>query len=320
LKHKVTHILLLFLSLTGLVSGQISPLADQYLLNPFLTNPAFAGTGSKSPLNIGVRQQWLGFRGAPSWQSGTYHTSLNSKKQHFNPRGFVNKGENSFGNVGLGGGVFNVKYGAISQVGLHLDYAYHIYMGKGRLSLGLATMYHHFIIGKSGFLRPDGSGYDPLIDEDNKEVLHFFDVNAGAHYYSDLFFGGFSVVQLLNSSVSFGDLSFPSVWEFSDNPWLSRNLYLYGGVTPAITKNLTIEPSVLLKYNTQNGFGFQVNLKATINEIFQGGLLYRFKESAGFFAGIRYGDLIFRYQFESPLGTAVQTRFTTNSVLLGVLL
>jgi len=303
-----------------MAQAQVSPLADQFLINPFLTNPAIAGTAKRAPLSIAARQQWLGIKGAPTWQSATWHTSLNAKKQHFNPRGFVNKGENAFGNVGIGGGVFNIKYGAISQVGIHIDYAYHIYLGNGRLSFGLAPLYQQYIINKSEFILPDGNDPDPLIDQEGKEIVHFIDVNAGVHYFSDKLFAGFSVVQLFNSSVSFGDLSFPTVGEFSENPWLARSFYLYGGITPAVSKNFILEPSLLLKYNRQNGFGFQVNLRATINENFQAGLLYHYKESAGFFAGVRIGDLIFRYQFEAPLGMAVLTRFTTNQVMVGYLM
>jgi len=300
-----------------MLQGQISPLADQFLINPFLTNPALTGISKRAPLSLTARQQWLGFKGAPSWQSATFHSSLQAKNQYFNPRGFVNKGDNSFGNVGLGGGAFNVKCGAISQIGLHLDYAYHIYLGKGRLSFGLAPMYQQYVIDKSGFIPPDGTDPDPLIDSDGKEVVHFIDVNAGVHYFSDLVFAGFSAVQLFNSNVSFGELSFQSVGNFSDNPYLARSFYLYGGATPALDKSMILEPSVLIKYSQQAGFGFHVNLRATIYKNFQVGLLYHYKESAGFFAGIQISDLIFRYQFEAPLGNPVFARYTTNQVMVG---
>lgn len=316
---KKIYLLLFFACMSVLVHGQITPLADQFLINPFLTNPALTGTSIESPLSISARQQWLGFRGAPSWQSATFHSGLQARKQRFNPRGFLNKGVNAFGFVGLGGGLFSVKYGAISQVGLHIDYAYHVHFGKGKLSFGLAPMYQQYVINKSGFLPPDGHTPDPVIDGTVKEMVHFIDANAGVHYLSKKYFAGFSVVQLLNSSVSFGDLSFSSLGEFSDNPYLARSLYLYGGRIFAIGKKLLLEPSVLGKYSEQDGFRFHVNMKATINETFEAGLLYRFRESAGFFAGIRVGDLFFRYQFEAPVGTDVSSKFTNNQVLAGYL-
>ena len=318
---KRTYLLLILVSMATLLQAQISPLADQFLMNPFLTNPAIAGTTKlKGPLTIGARQQWLGLKGAPSWQSVTYHTCIYARNQYFNPRGFVNKGENSYGRIGVGGGIYNVKYGAISQIGIHLDYAYHVYLDKARLSFGLAPMYQQFIIDKSGFIPPDGNNPDPLIDGAGKEIIHFVDVNAGVHYYSDLVFGGFSVVQLFNSKVSFGELSFSKEGAFSGNAYLARSLYMYGGITPALGKYVILEPSVVLKYNGQTGFGFQVNLRATINENFQAGLLYHFKESAGFFAGVRIGDFTVRYQFEAPVGTVMSASFTTNQILVGYLL
>jgi type IX secretion system PorP/SprF family membrane protein len=320
LKSPKKYLLLFFACLAVVLRAQVSPLADQFLINPFLTNPAFTGTETRAPLTIAARQQWLGIKGAPAWQSATWNSNLRAEKEHFNPRGFVNKGDNSFGNVGVGAGVFNVKYGAISQVGIHLDYAYHVYLGNGRLSFGLAPMYQQYVINKTGFIPPDGSNPDPLINGAVKEIVHFIDVGAGIHYFSDKFFTGFSVVQLFNSAVSFGDLSFPNSGDFYDNPWLARSFYLYAGWTPAVSRNVNLVPSVVWKYNGQTGVGFQVNLMAVFNKTFQAGLLYRFRESTGFFAGIRAGDLIFRYQFEAPLGTAILTRFTNSQILVGYLL
>jgi len=316
---KRTYLLLLFACLACALQAQISPLADQFLINPFLTNPAYAGTSRRAPLSITAQQQMQGMEGAPIWQSVTWPQKLGDKKKHFNPRGFINKGNNAFGNIGAGAGIFNVKYGAINQIGMHLDYAYHVFLGKGRLSLGLAPMYQQYIINKSGFTPPDGTVPDPLLERDAKEVIHFIDVNAGAHYYNNMMYAGFSVVQLFNSSVSFGDLSFTTLGENYDNPYLARNFYLYGGLTPLLGENFMLEPSVVLKYNGQSGFGFQTNLRATVNENFQIGLLYHYQEAAGFFAGVTIGDLIFRYQFEAPLGSAVLTGFSTNQVMVGYL-
>jgi hypothetical protein len=63
-----------------------------------------------------------------------------------------------------------------------------------------------------------------------------------------------------------------------------------------------------------------VAFRATFYQNFQAGLLYRFRESAGFFAGIQVGDLIFRYQFEAPMGNSIMTRFTTSQILAGYLI
>jgi type IX secretion system PorP/SprF family membrane protein len=317
---KKTYLLLVFMGLTFTLKSQISPFADQQLLNSFLTNPAITGTGSKGALSIMARRQWVGIYGAPSWQSATYHASLRNDGIPFTTRGFVNKGENLFGNVGLGGGLFNIKYGAISQTGFHLNYAYHIFLNSGWLSFGLAPMYHQFSIDKSDFNPPTGNRPDPLIDGGLKETLHVFDINAGVHFDSEFFFAGFSVIQLFNSVASFGQLSYTSIDDSFNNPYLARSFYLYTGITPAFGKNFSIGPSVVLKYNGISGFGFQLNVKAVISKNFQVGLSYRYSESAGFFAGVQAGDLLFRYQFELPVGTKGLMQVTTHQVMVGYLL
>jgi len=300
--------------------GQITPLADQYLINPFLTNPALAGTSRYSPVSLSARRQWVGMPSAPVYEALTFHKSLLDKRKRFNPRGFLNRGDNSFGKVGVGGGVFNLQYGSIRQIGIHLDYAYHVYLDKGRLSFGLAPMYHQFIIDKSGFIPPDGTDPDPLLDNSGKEVIHFLDVNAGVHYYSDRFFAGLSVVQLLNSSVFFGDLSFVSTEDLWQNPWLSRSLYAYGGVTVALGDEVFLEPSVLAKYSERSGLDAQLNTTVTILENFQAGAYWRYDEAVGMIAGIRTGNLVFRYQGEIPIGNGGYLRLVTHQIMVGYLL
>jgi len=301
------------------VAGQITPLADQYLINPFLTNPAIAGTKTYSPVTLSIRQQWLGMPSAPVYETVTWHQSLLDKRQRFNPRGFLNRGENAFGKVGIGAGLFNIEYGNIRQIGIHTDYAYHVFLDKGRLSFGLAPVYHMLIIGKSGLVRPDGDKYDDVLDNDPTEVLHFLDVNAGIHYFSRRFFGGVSAIQLFDSGVSFGDLSYVTKEDLWQNPWLGRSFYAYGGFFLALSDQLRLEPSVLVRYSAKTGPGFQVHASLTVFEDYEAGIYWRYNEAMGFFASLRTGNLIFRYQFEAPAGKNMIPNIA-NQVLAGYLI
>jgi len=317
-KQVLILILALIPALRGV--GQISPLSDQYLINPFLTNPAVAGTSRYAPLSLSARQQWLGMNGAPVYETLTYHKTMLARKQRFNPRGFLNRGDNAFGKVGLGGGAFNLSAGPISQVGVFLDYAYHVYLDQGRLSFGLAPMYHQFIINKSKLVPPDGSNPDPVLDNTGNEVLHFLDANAGIHFMGEHLTAGLSVVQMFNSGVWFGDLSFDTTETPWENSWLNRAFYTYAGYSFGLGNNVLLEPSFLLKYSTPAGLKPQANLICTINTNYQMGVFWRYQESIGFLAGIKAGQVIFRYQFESPAGAKVPVRFVSNQILAGYLL
>lgn len=306
----------LFSTFFSSVQAQISPLSDQYLLNPFQTNPAIAGSQRYMPLTISTRQQWIGMNKAPSTQSISIHRRIRAKGIRFTPGGFINKGKNSFGRIGVGGSVFNYTYGAISHTGVSLTYAYHIFVGKGRLAFGLAPSFFQFSLNKSGFILPDGNNIDPLISNNPSETLYFIDANAGMHYYSEDNYAGLSFVQLLNSSVQFGKLSFDSEDQMSMNPDLARSMYAYYGHYINFTSDFSLEPSVWLKFNSQSGMGFDVNAIFHLQEAFQAGLTYRYQEHFGLLVGLTLDNLQVRYLFEAPISSKVPNNFTSHQIMI----
>ena len=281
-----------------------------------MVNPAVAGTERYAPLMLSTRQQWIGWEGAPGTQSVTFHTRLRAKSLFYTPQGFRNKGKNSFGKIGVGGGFFNYTYGAVSHMGVHLDYAYHVFVGNGRLAMGLAPIFFQYRLNKSNFTMPDSNIPDPLL-EDPTEVFSFLDANAGLHYYQDNFYLGLSVIQLLNSSVKFGDYSFPKTEDPSENPDLARTLYLYSGMTFELSRDMILEPSVYLKFNARTGIRFDVNTQIVLQERFFAGVSYRFLESAGLLAGVRLDNMQVRYLFEIPLSSQIPNRFSNHSIGIG---
>jgi type IX secretion system PorP/SprF family membrane protein len=309
---------LFFLSLgfTQQTWAQIAPLSDQYLINPFQNNPAIAGTERYMPLRITTRQQWIGIENAPSTQAITVHRRLRASKIRFTPRGFINKGKNSFGKVGIGGSIFNYSYGAVKHTGFSLTYAYHAFLGNGRLAFGLSPVFLQYSLNKSGFILPDGTNTDPLIANDPNESMIFVDANAGMHYYDENGYAGLSIVQLLNSGVQFGNLSYDSEDQMSLNPDLSRTMYAYYGTYLKINRDFMVEPSLWLKYNDQSGFRFDVNAMFNVRELLQAGLSYRFQESAGIIVGVRLDNLQIRYMFEAPFTSKIPNRYTSHQIMI----
>jgi len=317
--HTISRTVLAFFMVMSSLSlhAQTPVLSDQFIMNPFQTNPAVAGIYRYMPVRLTVRQQWFGMKAAPMTQSFTIHTNLTNRKATYNPQGFLNKGINSFGKVGIGGGVYNFTYGAISQIGIHLDYAYHIYLGKGRLALGLAPMYQQYIIDKSRFILPDGDRWDPVIHGDAKETLHFLDANIGIHYYSDRLYAGFSVIQLFNSTAMFGSLSYQSLEDPFNNPYLARTFYGYTGVVIPLGTSIELEPSVLASYNSVSRLSTQIITKVRVMHHFDAGAIWQYGKSLGFYAGTSIGDLVVRYLYEAPLGTRLNNGFSTHQILAG---
>lgn len=311
------YFMLLLLSLVPLFSqAQINPLSDQYLINQFQMNPAIAGTERYSPITLSTRQQWVGFTKAPTTQGITIHSRIRAKNIRFTPRGYVNKGDRSFGNIGVGGGAFNYNYGAISHTGIHLVYSYHIFIGNGRLAFGLAPVFYQFKLNKTGFTLPDGNNTDPLISGDLNESIIFVDANVGFHYYDENGYAGLSSIQFLQSGVQFGNFSFISEDHMSQNPDLSRSVYAYYGRHIRKGKDLDIEPSLYLKYNTRNGVRFDVNTIVHFMGVFSAGFTYRYQECLGMLAGVQLDNLEFRYMFETPISSDIPNNFTTHQIMV----
>ena len=60
--------------------GQQDPLFSQYMFNPLIINPAYAGSREALSATILHRSQWVGFDGAPTTQTLGVHAPLRKKK------------------------------------------------------------------------------------------------------------------------------------------------------------------------------------------------------------------------------------------------
>ena len=112
--------ILLFFCTSGLVC-QLTPVTDQYVLNPLVINPAFAG--NRGALNIAAfyRRQWAGIPGAPETATLTLDAPfINSK-------------------LGLGLLVINDKIGVTKETRFSSIYSFRISIGDGNLALGLGA-------------------------------------------------------------------------------------------------------------------------------------------------------------------------------------
>lgn len=314
MRNNLFYIILILLAPAFPGFSQVNSFSDQYLANLFLLNPAIAGTGQYGTLVINSRQQWVGWDGAPSSQSVTYHTKWAKARDHFTPFGFINKGKNTYSKVGIGGGFFHDSYGVFHLTGIHLDYSYHVFLNKGRLSFGLSPSF--FQIGSASIVLADPN--DPYLDNPIKS--YFIDFNAGVHYFNKEGYAGFSLVQLFNSSVKFGNYGFPGIEDPSLNPDLARSAYAYGGYFFTLNQNmnLKIEPMAVIKLNARNGFRFDLSTTVHLRDMFLAGLSYRWKEGLSVFAGIKLDNLSFRYQFEIPVSADVPNRFTSHTIQLAI--
>ncbi len=178
---KYLRTLLLLLIPIG-VFGQLTPVSNQYVLNPLMINPAYAG--NRGALNIAAfyRRQWVGITGAPETMTLAVDAPLLDAK------------------LGLGLIITNDKIGVTKETQFDSYYSYKISMGAGNLSFGLGaglittnTAWSNLVV-----LDPGDEYY--LIDS---RVFFVPDFNFGVYYSYKNYFAGLSIPKLLGYQFNF---------------------------------------------------------------------------------------------------------------------
>ena len=254
------------------VFSQQDPLTSQYMFNTLTFNPGVAGISGMICATALNRQQWVGFKGAPS----TTIFNVSAPVKPFKIKS------------GIGLLVESDNIGFDKDVNLSASYSYHMDVGQGLLGIGFnvgmlnKTIDPTWVI-PSGDTHTPPSG-DPLIPE-NKESYIAFDAGFGLYYKADKYYASLSVTHLNQPKIKFS----------KGLPYISRHYYLTAGYTLQLPNpSLELLPSV---FTFSDGKVFQFNITSLIryNKKVWGGVSYRSGDAligmVGFelFNGIRLG-------------------------------
>jgi type IX secretion system PorP/SprF family membrane protein len=251
MKKIVFALLFLVLFLPPVLSQQ-DPVTSQYMFNTLTYNPGIAGTSGMICATALNRQQWVGFKGAPS-------TTVFNISAPVSPFGIKS---------GVGLLVESDNIGFDKDINLSASYSYHMDLGTGKLGIGLSlgmlnkTLSPEWYI-PSGDAHTPASG-DPLIPE-NKESFVAFDAGFGLYYTTDNYYASLSVTHINQPKIKFT----------KGEPYISRHYYLTGGYTLQLPNpSLELLPSV---FAYSDGKVVQVALTSLIryNKKVWGGVSYR---------------------------------------------
>jgi type IX secretion system PorP/SprF family membrane protein len=208
---------------TGISLGY--PVYSQYLQNGLMINPAYTGSREVLSAFLSYRMQWMGTRGSPVIQSVSLHTPLKNDK------------------VALGILAQFMQFGFTKSTSIYANYAYHIKVGKGKLSFGLKggadlsnTDYTGILLTNSG---------DPVFTVNDKPYI-LPNVGAGLYYYSDKLFAGVSVPSFLSYKKT-GTGSVQAFHSFNE-----YDIVFSAGGLITFSQLFKFKPSLLIDYSMQN--------------------------------------------------------------------
>lgn len=294
------------------LAGQQLPIYTQYIQNGFMINPAMAGHDGYTSFNTTARQQWLGFKEAPRTYSASWQTRLLKKSYKIKNR-TISRGNrlvpSTSGRVGLGAYVLNDVNANVARTGVSFTYAYHIILNNQQLSFGLAAKAFQYRIYKEALTF--GEGGDPVLNGNFNTTAYSPDADVGVLFRSTDYFAGFSVSNLLQTSVLIGANELADFKTY-------RHYWLMGGYKFELNNEFELEPGLLLRTSENwNPLG-DLSLKLYYMDLFWGGISYRTNKSIIALVGVRIESLFFGYSFDWALSEIGHFNYGSHEITLSV--
>ena len=248
-----------------LVYGQQDPQYTQYMYNMHIVNPAYAG--SHGTLNVGLlhRTQWVGLDGAPSTTVATINAPIRKM-------------------VGMGLSIFADKIGPVKEQNLFVDFSYTIQTSDyGNLAFGLKGGLTFLDANLSGLDLGDNLPDVVFNDDINKTYANF---GAGAFYYTDRFYVGLSMPNILNQ------FHLKKEGGIISEAAEKMHYFLASGYVFDLNNDLKLKPSILLKGAGGVPLSIDISGNVLINNKMEFGLSWRVDDSLSALMNIEVAPLV----------------------------
>ncbi len=251
------------------VYGQNDPMINHFMYHEHVYNPANAGNTKTINVGLLARQQWIGFKGAPSTQL-------------LNAYGYIPKVK---GGVGLV--LVNDMLGNERSVTARLSYAYRQRVGddvylSGGLSLGILNR----AIRGNDLIFQDGGDQSALNSLENNLKP---DVGLG------LEFSGRGLV--IGASITHLDQSLKKATVFK----VPRHYFGYAKYNWNVNEKVMLQPAVFVRssvFITQA----DIAVNATFNKRVTVGTFYRTTDDVGMLLGVHFGKFFVSYSYDFDFG------------------
>lgn len=281
-----------FLILIGNVAfAQQDPIYSQYMQNPLLINPAYAGTYNMAAVNVMSRLQWLNMTGAPVTN--------------------VVSGQTAFYENRLGAGVIvsNDRFGISNNTEIQGNFAYKLRLADNddhALSFGMQVgmVNYNFNYNNLNTKTQDDPNFLP-----GRKTATEPNFGAGVFYRSEKLFAGVSAPKILNSEFADGNTSIGQY----------RRHYFFTGGYLFDFISVQFKPSVLVKYVDGAPVSIDLNGSVLLKDKLWLGASFRYLNSVVLMAQLQLNDnLRLGYSLDTPFNSVVKTSYGTHELMLNI--
>ena len=282
----ISGIFCTLISVIGL--SQQEQLYTQFMYNKLGLNPAFAGNHESVAVSAIVRNQWIGFEGAPNTQTASLNAPLANQK------------------IGLGLNLTRNTIGISEKQTIDAIYSYRVNIGEtGTLSIGLQGSARRYQI---DYTDPRLNGIvdknsDPAVDvrRFDENIINF---GAGLYYNTSHFYAGISSPRLIQR-----DINFASELGFSNE--VRHILFMMGGAID-LNDDWVMTPQTVFRYTENSPFDIDFNISATWRSYLTAGLTYRHGGDSNSFA--ESIDVLFAFQVSRQFMISAAYDFTLSEI------
>lgn len=286
-------LIIAFVAASYVAYAQQDPQITMYRFDGLMFNPAYAGSREALSLAAIYRWQWVNVQGAPQTGDFSIHSPL--KNDH----------------IALGFTFLSDNYTVVHSEKLEGDFAYRINVGKQKkikISFGIGVSATNIRTDLTSVGLAQSGGVDASFR--NNTNLWLPNINAGIYVYSDKFYIGASVPEILSNSLS----TKGQLWQRSvDSAHQYTSLNASAGYVFDLGKKVKFSPSILVQYVPKYapiGMAFNANF-IFIDRVWLG-ISYRLSDSYGFMAAVNITRQV-RVGYAYDLTVSPISHFTTGT-------
>jgi len=264
----------------------------QYMYNMNILNPAYAGS-NPGTINASLlgRTQWVGIPGAPQTATLSVHSPITER-------------------MGLGLSILADKIGPINEQFVFADYSYTLPVGsydnlafgvKAGVSLMSAELTDLLTIAGSSL---GGGENDINFDTDINNARPNF--GFGAFYYSDIYYVGISVPNLLKTA--YFEKNGTVVTSISKK----NHLFLTGGYVFDVNYDWKFKPSFMAKATQGTPLSVDLSANFLFDDAYEVGASYRWGDSASLLMSARVTENL-RVGYSYDFTTTKLNNFNSGS-------
>lgn len=277
-----------FLLIAKVSQAQQDPLYSQYMINPFLLNPAYSGFTKDFSAQAAYRVQWTGYEGAPVTMNASGQIALADNR------------------MGVGLILMQDEIGINKTTEVMASYGYHLLLEDNKkISFGL----------RGGMVNYKSDYSELTIDDSDPKFLNNISewkpgIGAGIIFSSDRFYAGLSVPNMLKATTSANDVEIILY---------NQHAYAHLAYLVTLSSRLKIKPFALARAVKGADVSIDAGAVLQADDSYTIGLFTRKLTTFGFLAKIHLGETLrLGYVFELPTNKSIGINYPSHEITLGI--